>query len=467
VLDSKIYKELRRIVGAEHVLPRIEDLTVYASDASFLEHRPGLVVLPSRAEQVAAIVQLAEIHRIPIVPRGAGTGLSGGSVASRGGIALVLTRMNRLLEIDRDNMTATAEAGLITGELQKRTEAHGLFYPPDPASVHQCTIGGNVATNAGGLRCVKYGVTRDYVLGLSVVMMDGRRVHLGGKTVRSGAQNYLMRLLIGSEGTLGIISAVTVRLIARPRAFRTAMVGFARLDDAAIAVQRSLRSGVRPAALELMDRTTINTVESYLHLGLPVDADAVLLIEVDGVEETSVDRDILSIAQICRDVGASDVQLAATDEEREALWSARRAVGPSAARLAPNQLGEDISVPLKAIPETIRRLQQLPARFGLPMVIYGHAGDGNLHPNILFDQRNGQHLKTIPRIVREIFRIAVDMGGTLSGEHGVGLTKRPYLSMAVPPDSLAVMRSIKQSLDPACILNPDKVFRCPPAPRIG
>jgi glycolate oxidase len=296
---------------------------------------------------------------------------------------------------------------------------------------------------------------------MTVVLADGEVAHLGGKVVKNATGYNLMHALIGSEGTLGIVTEVTVRLIARPSAFRTAMATFVNLDDAGAAVQRILSSSVLPSALELMDNTTIKAVEDYMHRGLPVEAEALLLIEVDGNVEREVEREILAMTDVCREAGAADIKMAASSEDREALWQARRAVGPAVARLAPNLLGEDISVPLAAIPEAIRRIQELPARFGLPMVIYGHAGDGNLHPNVLFDRRKASDVRSVERVVEEIFVIAVELGGTLSGEHGVGLTKQPYLEMAIERVALDLMHKIKRALDPKCILNPGKIFPCP------
>jgi glycolate oxidase len=431
-------------------LTSLEDRIAYSYDGGMPQHLPDLVVLPESTEEVAEVMRTAEANRIPVVPRGAGTGLAGGSVPEGGGVVVALTRLNRLLEVDQSNRTATVEAGVVTGQLQTQVEALGLFYPPDPASIHQSTIGGNVATNAGGPRCVKYGVTGNYVLGLTVVLADGRALRTGSKTARNAAGYSLTHLFIGSEGTLGIITEVTVRLITRPKAFRTALVTFSRLDDVSIAIQRILHDGQIPS--------TINTVEEYVHMGLPVEADALLLIETDGRSEEEAEGGIRAVAEVCRRVGASKIEVAHDSQERERLWAARRAVGPSVARRAPGLLGEDISVPLGAIAETVRRLQELPRRFGLPMVIYGHAGDGNLHPNILFDPREASQLAIVERMVEEIFRIAVGVGGTLSGEHGVGLTRRPYLKMALSPIELEALQRIKRTLDPKGILNPGKVF---------
>jgi glycolate oxidase len=466
MLDPAVLKELRTIVKPGHVLTSMEDRIAYSYDATFLEGHPDVVVTPTSTEEVSRVVQLAHARGVPVVPRGMGTGLAGGSIPCQGGIVLVLTRMNRLLEIDRVNMIATAEAGLITGELQRQVEAVDLFYPPDPASIHHSTIGGNVATNAGGPRCVKYGVTRDYVQGLTVVLADGQVLCLGGKTFKRAMGSNLMGLFIGSEGTLGIITKVMVRLIARPRAFVTALVMFPRMDDVGRAIQRILRSGAIPSTIELLDQTTIHTVEEHMHLGLPVEVDALLLIEVDGKTEQTVKDAIEVVAEVCRKAGASKVEVAHQAKDRDALWAARRAVGPSVARRAPNLLGEDISLPIAAIPEAMRRLRALPERFGLPMVIYGHAGDGNLHPNILFNRRDPSHLPVVERMVGEIFAIAVALGGTLSGEHGIGLAKQTYLHKALHPVALEAMRQVKAALDPNDILNPGKIFPPEPSPQL-
>ena len=404
------------------------------------------------------MMQLAYDEEIAVVPRGMGSGLAAGSIPFSGGIALSLTRMNRILEIDEENMTATAEAGVVTADLQAAVEERGLFYPPDPSSIKHCTIAGNVACNAGGPRCLKYGVTGDYVLGLEVVLADGPVLQTGGKAIKNVTAYNLTQLFVGSEGTLGVITRVLVRLISKPEYVRTALAVFPVLDDASRTVNAILTAGIVPCTLEIMDDTTIETIEEYMHLGLPVGAAAMLILESDGEDLDMVDREIEAMAEIARRHGASEVKVADTETERAELWRGRRSVGPSLARKRPNKLGEDISVPRSQIPEAVRRIKEISRKYDLPIVVFGHAGDGNLHPNILFDKRNEEEWGRVEQAVGDIFTMAVELGGTLSGEHGVGTLKLPYLEMALGPVSIEVQRRIKQALDPKNILNPGKVL---------
>ncbi len=458
MVSSTVIKELRRIVGRDGVLDSPEDLAVYAYDGTFAEHQPDVVVLPTTTEQVARVVEMANRERIPVVPRGMATGLAAASVPFSGGIALTLTRMNRILEIDEENRTARVEAGVITAHLQAEVEKRGLFYPPDPSSNRQSTIGGNIACNAGGPRCLKYGVTGDYVMGLTVVLPDGRVLETGGKAIKNVVGYDLTSLFVGSEGTLGVITEALLKLIAKPQFVRTARAEFPRLDDASRTVNAVLSAGIVPATLELMDETAIECIEEAMHLGLPLDVEAMLIIEADGSDEEAVGREIEAVARICRENGARAVAVAQTEEERAELWRARRSVSPSLARRAPNKLGEDITVPRSAIPEAVRRIKEISARYGLPIVIFGHAGDGNLHPNILFDKRDPEQWAKIEPMVGEIFDVALELGGTLSGEHGVGTLKRSYMEKALGPVSLDVQRRIKRALDPMNIMNPGKVL---------
>jgi glycolate oxidase len=457
-MDKKILAQLEKITGRAGVFSSPEDLASYGYDGTFAESRPDVVVLPDTTEQVSRIVQLAAAERVPVVARGMGSGLAAGSVPFRGGIALALTRMNRILEIDTANAAVRAEAGVVTADLQAAVEKPGLFYPPDPSSHRHSTIGGNVACNAGGPRCLKYGVTGDYVLGLTVVLADGRVLRTGGKCIKDVVGYDLNALFTGSEGTLGVITEALLRLIARPKSVRTALVEFAKLDEAGRTVDAILASGIVPAALELMDETAIACVEEGLHLGLPLDIEAALLIESDGAEEAAVSREIEAAAAICRAGGARRVKVAASEEERTRLWQARRSISPALGRKAPNKLGEDITVPRSAIPEALRRLKAVGAEYGLPIVLFGHAGDGNLHPNILFDKRDPEQWRKVGKMVEEEFALALDLGGTLSGEHGVGSLKRPYLEQALGSVSIEIQKRIKQALDPLNILNPGKIF---------
>ncbi len=397
-------------------------------------------------------------HCIPLVTRGMGSGLAAASVPFQGGIVLCLTRMNRILEIDQANAIVHAEAGVVTADLQTAVEKLGFFYPPDPSSIRHSTIGGNIACNAGGPRCLKYGVTGDYVLGLTVVLADGSLLHTGGKVIKDVVGYDLTALFTGSEGTLGVITAALLRLIARPKFARAALVEFERLEDASRTVSAILSAGIVPAAMELMDETAIACVEEALHLDLPLDVEAILLVETDGGDEASVLREIEAAAKICTETGARKVKVARDESERANLWQARRSVSPALARKAPNKLGEDITVPRSAIPEAVRRLKVISAKYGLPIVIFGHAGDGNLHPNILFDKRDPSQWKKVGQMAAEEFSMALELGGTLSGEHGVGALKRPYMQQALGVVSLDIQQRIKYALDPSNILNPGKVF---------
>lgn len=458
-MDHKLINRLEKILGSAGVLITPEDLVVYSFDGTFSEAWPDVVVLPETTEQVCQVVRLAAETQTPIVPRGMGSGLAAASVPyPAGGIVLSLTRMNRILEIDTVNSTVRAEAGVVTADLQAAVEKIGLFYPPDPSSLRHSTIGGNVACNAGGPRCLKYGVTGDYVLGLTVVLADGRILTTGGKPIKDVTGYDLTALFTGSEGTLGIVTEVLLRLIVKPRFYKTALADFNSLDDASLTVNAILAAGVVPATLELMDQTAIVCIEEAMHLGLNTGIEASLIIETDGADEGTVTREINACESICRTNGATSVKIAQDELERNGLWKARRSMAPSLARKAPNKLGEDITVPRSAIPEIVQRLRQISAKYGLPVVIFGHAGDGNLHPNILFDKRQPEQWSRVEQMVGELFEASLSVGGTLSGEHGVGVLKRPYLARALGAVSIETQRSIKHALDPMNILNPGKMF---------
>jgi glycolate oxidase len=456
MIRENVLDELRDIVGAAHVLTSPEDLVCYSYDGTFAEHVPDMVVSPASTEEVSALLKLAHREGIPIIPRGMGSGLAAGSVPLGGEWVLNLTRMNRILEIDRENMMATAEAGVITSDLATAVEAEGLFYPPDPASVRQSTLGGNVACNAGGPRCLKYGVTSDYVMALEAVLADGRVLRTGSKCIKNVTGYDLVHLIVGSEGTLAVVTEVTVKLLPKPRAKRTALAIFADIERASKAVNNILRAGVLPATVEIVDETAINCVEEYMHLGLDCTADAMLIIDTDG-EPENAGREIEVAAEVCRQGGAKEVQVAHNETESEDLWTARRSVSPSLGRVRPNKLGEDIVVPRSAIPEMVIRIKEISLKYDLPIVIFGHAGDGNLHPNILFDRRDREEWQRVEAAVADLFAGAVALGGTLSGEHGVGVLKRPYLEMALGPLAVELMQGLKKALDPKGILNPGKV----------
>ena len=457
MIPPSVVDEITRVVGEENVFISLEERMCYGYDGTPNAFLPDLVARPDNVEEIQAIVRLANQHYFPIIPRGAGTGLSGGSLPVKSGVVLDLTRMNRILEIDEENLVAVVEPGVITFAIQQEVEQRGLFYPPDPASLKTSTIGGNVAECAGGPRAFKYGVTRDYVMGLEVVTPQGDLVKTGGKTVKSVTGYDLTRLYTGSEGTLGIITKIYLRLIPKPESIKTMMAVFPLLDDATQTVTLMIRRGIIPVTLELMDDRTIQCVENFLHLGLPLDAGAILIIEVDGSRKL-IEEQAGQVVDLCREGGASEVRIAANDQERNEIWAARRAVSAAVVQIKPTKISEDVSVPRSQIPTMARRLKEIAARYNLNLVIFGHAGDGNLHPNILCDKKDHEEMERVEKAVGELFQAAVDLGGTLSGEHGIGTMKAPYLKLETGEAGYKVMLALKKALDPNNILNPGKIF---------
>ncbi|MCL1980185.1 MAG: FAD-binding protein, partial [Proteobacteria bacterium] len=387
----------------------------------------------------------------------AGSGFTGGSLPVRGGIVLVLTRMNRILEIDADNLIAIVEPGVVTSRLQKEVERQGLFYPPDPASKDFSTLGGNVAECAGGPRCVKYGVTRDYVLGLTVVTPTGSVIRTGGRTMKNVVGYDLTRLFVGSEGTLGIVTQIILRLLPKPAARTTMLVAFATIDGAAQAVSAIIRGKIIPTALEFMDGSAIDCVRRATSLDLPLECRAVLIIEVDGDRALLADQ-ARKILDIIRPLGVLETRTAETAEDSEAIWKVRRSVSPSLRAVNPHKFNEDIVVPRSRVPAMIRALEDISARYGVPIVNFGHAGDGNIHVNVMVDLKQEGMADTVRRALDEIFRTTVKLGGSVSGEHGIGTAKAPYIAMELDEPTLAAMRAVKQALDPNNIMNPGKIF---------
>jgi len=449
--------ELRRIVGRDHCLVAAEDLYSYGYDASRIRGKADCVVFPASTDEVAQVVRVANRERIPVYPRGAGSGMVGAAIPSNGGIVICLNRLNRILEIDDDNMLAVVQPGVINGDFQKRIASHGLFYPPDPASLQFSTLGGNVAMCAGGPQAVKYGVTKDYVLGLEAVLPTGVVVRTGTKTVKGVVGYDLTRLLVGSEGTLGIFTEITLRLIPAPESRRTMTAVFAQLDQAARCVCEIFKQRIIPSVLELLDQATLVVVENYLKIGLPVEAEALLLIEVDG-RECVLDEDLARICAICKSHGASATEIAKTDADRERLWRARRSISPALGQIRPGKINEDVTVPRTRIPQLIKRVTELSKKYDLIIVCFGHAGDGNIHTNIMLDKNNADELGRAERAVEDLFRTVLDLGGTISGEHGIGIAKSPFFRWEIGPEACDVMWKIKQALDPNNILNPGKMF---------
>lgn len=467
MVPDTVRRELCAIVGPEYVHDRPAELIAYSYDGTFQQQRPDVVVSPRTTAEVAQILALAHAHGIPVVPRGAASGLAGGVIPLAGGIVLNLARMNRILEISPEDGVAVVEPGVVTARLQAAAEARGLFYPPDPASLNQSSLGGNVATNAGGPRCLKYGATRDYVRGLTVVLADGRVLRPGGRVLKQSTGYQLAQLFVGSEGTLGVVTEIILKLIPLPRERATARLAFPSLDAAAETVTTVLTAGLLPTAIELLDRTTIDLVVGYLPGGLPEGSEALLIVECDGNDATAVQAEVARVGELARGCGALEVQVATTPPERAALWEARRAISPALGRLRPNKLGEDIVVPRGQIPAMVRRITAISEEVGLPIPVFGHAGDGNLHPNILFDRRVPGELERVERAATLIFEAAIALGGTLSGEHGVGSLKREFMAARLSPEELWAMQAIKHALDPKGILNPGKLFPTRPGDRTG
>jgi glycolate oxidase len=457
MMDKAIVKEIRDIVGKENVADDRETLICYAFDATNIHHLPDLVVFPRTPQQISAILKLANEHRFPVVPRGAGTGFTGGTIPVEGGVVLVLTKMNKILKIDQENLLAIVEPGVVTYDLQQEVEKVGLFYPPDPASLKSSTLGGNVAECAGGPRAVKYGVTKDYVLGLEAVLPTGEIISAGVQTVKSVVGYDLTKLLVGSEGTLGVITKIILRLIPLPKAKRTMLVIFPTIESAATSVSQVISSRIIPTTLEFMDNATIRCVEDYLHMGLPVDAGALLIIEVDGAPE-ALNGEVEEIRKICETNRAMEIKVAKDKEEAEDLWKARRAVSSAVVKLNPTKINEDVTVPRSKVADILRRAEAISKKYDLLIVNFGHAGDGNIHVNVLIDKRKPGELEKAHAAVKEIFQAAIDLGGTLSGEHGIGITKAPYLPLELGDMGIEVMKRIKKAFDPNNILNPGKIF---------
>ena len=454
MLDPSVIRDLRKIVGPANLLTEPEELTVYSYDATRLTAVPDAVARPATAEEVSRILLLANRKKFPVSPRGAGTGMSGGSVPRRGGIVLSFERMNRILEIDEANRVAVAEPGVITGDLQREAESRGLFYPPDPASSNFCTLGGNVAECAGGLRAVKYGVTKDYVLGLEVVLPTGEIIRTGARTRKSVAGYDLTRLIVGSEGTLGVITKIVVRLVPLPERVETLAAFFGGRGAALRVLPDTTKKRIVPRTFEVVDGAALRAAEGYLRTDPPSGAAAMLLIETDGSAD-SASREMDAIEMICREAGAAAVRRAKDRSEQALLWKLRKAISPALYAIKPVKINEDIVVPVDRIGAMLGAIDAAAARHGLLIVNFGHAGDGNIHTNIMIEERERAAAELA---VREILETAVRLDGSISGEHGIGMCKSAYLPLEVGKDALAVMKRIKQALDPNTVLNPGKIF---------
>jgi len=451
-------ERLQQLLGTDHVLTGKEDILPYGFDGTAaLKQLPQAVLLPGSTEEVSEIVKLARDSGTPLVGRGSGTGLSGGSVPVGGCWVLCLLRLNRIHELDAANLTLLADAGVITAEINKRLAAEGLFYPPDPSSQKISTIGGNVANNSGGLRGLKYGVTRDYVMGMEVVLANGEVVWLGNKCVKDVAGYSLKDLFVGSEGTLGIITKVLLKLLPVPQTRRTLTATFDRLEGAAETVSAIIAEKIIPCTLEFLDRKTLQCVEDYAHVGLPTEAESFLLMETDGAEAV-VEAEAARMRAIAEQKGALDVKVAGDALEADRLAAARRTAFSALARIKPTTILEDVTVPRSELAGMVRFIQQVADELGIEVANFGHMGDGNLHPTFLTNETDKREMERVEEAMERIFRRTTELGGSITGEHGVGLAKKPYLQGQFRDYSYELLKQVKRTLDPEGILNPGKIF---------
>ncbi len=458
MIDKTFIEKCKNIFGSDNVLTDKAELIAYSYDATpgIPREIPGAVVFPENTKQIQELIFLARQTKTPIYPRGSGTSLSGGPVPLSKGVVISFQKMNKIIEIDPDNLTATVQPGVIIADLNAAVSKYGLLYPPDPGSMATATVGGSVAENSGGLRGLKYGVTKHYIMGMEVVMPTGEVFRFGGKTVKNVTAYDFTHLFVGSEGTLGIITEIICKLIPAPK-YRKAMIAFFnKLEEAGKTVTDIIRNHVIPATLEIMDKVTIHTVENYAKVGLPTDVEALLLIEVDGMGQDSVLWEAEKCVEIIKQNNGS-YKIAETDSERDSLWAARRAALPALAQVKPSTVLEDATVPRTKLVDMLIAIQNIAKKYNLMIGTFGHAGDGNLHPTILVDPMDKDEMERLHKAVDEIFEIALSLGGTLSGEHGIGVAKIKYLKNEIGRSGVETMRRIKQALDPDNILNPGKL----------
>ncbi len=461
-MNSSVKEKIRNIVGAQNFSDSAEDKLTYSSDATPLFNQPpGAIVFPRNEDQISQLIMLANHEQFAVVPRGSGTGLSGGAVPVENSLLMVMTRWNKILEIDPANLTALVEPGVITGELQSEVEKLGLFYPPDPGSLNVCTIGGNVANNAGGLRGLKYGVTKNYVLGVEMILPDGELLKTGGKNMKDVAGYNLRDFIVGSEGTLGVITKILLKLIPKPTLSITLLAYFDKLNDAARAVADIISAHITPSMMEFLDKTTISCVEDYTHIGLPVGSEAVLLIEVDG-RGSIVQEDADTIQGLLKKNNSTFVKSAKNKTESDLLKTARRSAFSALARKRPTAILEDATVPRSELPVMIEKVNQAAQKFDVVFGNFGHAGDGNIHPTCLTDERDKNEILKAHRAFEFIFNEAIKLGGTITGEHGTGLAKKQFLENVAGLPGLEMMKKIKASIDENNILNPGKIFTLKP-----
>lgn len=456
--NAQAIDALVKAIGKGNVITEHEELVCYSFDATadMPSQMPDVVVTPTSTNDVVEILKVANQYKMPVYPRGSGTNLCGDTIPLKGGIVMRTQKMNKIVEVDADNLVAVVQPGVIINELNVAVAPFGLIYPPDPGTVATATMGGSVSECSGGLRGLKYGVTKHYVMGLEVVMIDGTVARFGGKTVKNVTAYDMVKLFTGAEGTLGIITEITVKLIPAPEAKKSMLAYFDKLEDAGNTVTEIVRSKVIPATMEIMDQVTIRTVENFAKVGLPTDAEAVVLIEVDGIPEV-VEREAATVVKVV-EKNNGKIKVAKDDKERDGLWAARRAALPALAQMKPTTVLEDATVPRSRLTEMLVALQNIAKKYDLQIGTFGHAGDGNLHPTILTDERNTEEMKRVHQAVDEIFKIALELGGTISGEHGIGMAKAKYLPLEFGEQGVEVMKKVKRALDPENLLNPGKMM---------
>ncbi len=455
-MDSKLLRELESLLGPGSVLHKPEDLILYEYDGSVEIARPDCVVFPRSTAHVVKIVELANRFQIPMVGRGAGTGLSGGALARLGGMQVVFSRMNQILEIDIENQRAVVQPGVVNSDLSRSVEHAGLHYAPDPSSQKACTIGGNVSENAGGPHTLAYGVTANHVLGLELVMPTGEVIRVGGKALDSPGYD-LTGLFVGSEGTFAFVTEIIVKLTRSPEAVKTLLAVFDRVDDATETVVEITARGITPAACEMLDGWTIRAVEAWVHAGFPLDSAAVLLLEVDGLRE-AVEPHADEIAEVCKLHHAREVRVARDAKERELLWKARKNAFGAVGRLSPTYYTQDGVIPRTKLPATLRRIEEIGKKYGFEVGNIFHAGDGNLHPIILFDARDPTQFERAVATSDEIIKWCIEVGGAITGEHGVGMEKDRLMPLLFSEDELNLMRRVRDAFNPRGLLNPGKIF---------
>lgn len=458
MLEKNYLDYFKSVVGDENVYSDKAHLIAYSYDATREHFEPDAVIFPRNEDDISKVLKYCNEHKIIIVPRGAGSGFTGGALPSKGGVVLAFEKhMNKILEIDMKNMVAVVQPGVINMELQKAVEEVGLFYPPDPASQEYSSIGGNVSENAGGMRAAKYGITKDFVMATRAVLPNGDIIKAGKRTIKDVAGYNISGILVASEGTLAVLSEITLRLIPKPKLTKTAMGIFNSVNDAMNAVYKTMASGITPVAMEFLDNLTIRAVEQTYNKGLPVDAGAILITDVDGNLEEDLEYQLSQIHKVFLENGCYEFKIAKDKQEASDIWFARRNASPSLSVYGSKKLNEDVTVPRSALPELLEKFYAIADKYNIKIPCFGHTGDGNVHTNVMVDGKDPKQVEIAYKAIEEVFQATIDLGGTLSGEHGIGLAKAPYMKMAFSDEEMNLFRAIKRAFDPNNILNPSKM----------